>query len=284
MSPRRRAWPRAAFRSGRPARSGRASSRSRSAPNARRSVSSLPTASGNSSASTSSAGGRRPRTRPVLPPLCERPRAPALLSQPLGHRAPRQRSELPQLSHAQPLELRVAVGAEGQERERQRREELLLGVVGHDQRLPGTRDARRRESGEPAPRSARAWIPGRADRGERTLERRLQASVQPLHALRLEVDATGLVRRDGEAGVLQPPQHPLPLPLYGGGILLDQRERRAHRECLPQPHARLDPGSGSRRGDGADERLGSGERARAPPARVGGGAAHGAPPANRTLG
>ena len=64
------------MRNGRPARSGRASSRSRREPNARRSVSSFPTASGNSSASTSSAGGRRPRTRALCPAARERPGLP----------------------------------------------------------------------------------------------------------------------------------------------------------------------------------------------------------------
>src|SRR5437763_1451974 len=64
----------ATFRTKRPARSGRASTASSTAPKARRSVSSFATASGNSSASTISAGGRRPWTRAALPPLA-RPQA-----------------------------------------------------------------------------------------------------------------------------------------------------------------------------------------------------------------
>ena len=64
----------AIFRMNRSARSGRASSASSNAPKARRSVSSFPIASGNSSASTISAGGRRPRTRAGFPPLA-RPQA-----------------------------------------------------------------------------------------------------------------------------------------------------------------------------------------------------------------
>src|SRR5262249_39279735 len=59
----------ASLRMNRPPRSGRASTRSTSAPSARRNVSSFATASGNASASTISPGGRRPRTRPAFPPF-----------------------------------------------------------------------------------------------------------------------------------------------------------------------------------------------------------------------
>ena len=190
-----------------------------------------------------------------LSSLSERPRPPPFRPEPLGDGAPRQRRQLSQLSYPQPLELRVAVGAERQQRERQRCEKALLRAVRDDECLPGTRDARRRQSGEPAPGSARAWIPGRSDRGERPLERRLQASVEPLDPARLEVDATGLLGLDREPGVLEPLQRPLPLALDRGGILLDEDERRAGGERLPQAHPRLHPCRLGRGGDGSHERL-----------------------------
>ena len=190
----------------------------------------------------------------------EPPRLPAFPTETLRDSSPGQGGQLPQAAHAQTLQLRVAIGRERQERERQRCQKALLLAGRHDECLPGTRDARRRKGGEPALRRARAWIPGSSDGGERPLQRRLQASVQPLDALRLEVDATRLLGVDGEARVLEPLQHPLPLALDRSRILLDEDELRAHRERLPQPHPRLHAGELGGGGDGTDELLGSGQR------------------------
>ena len=94
-----------------------------------------------------------------------------------------------------------------------------------------------------------------ADRGERPLQRRLDAAVEPLDAARLEERGARLGRRDRDARVLEPAQDLLPLALGTLRIGLDEDERRAERERLPQPHPRLDA-RGLRSGrDGPEERL-----------------------------
>ena len=98
--------------------------------------------------------------------------------------------------------------------------------------------------------------PRQLNGGERPFERRLQASVQPLDASRLEVDASRLLGVDREARVLEPLQYPLPLALDRRRILFDEHELRAHRERLPQPHPRLHAGELGGGGDRADELLG----------------------------
>src|SRR5205823_1218304 len=80
-------------------------------------------------------------------------------------------------AHAELLELLLPLVVERKERERKRREELPRALVGDDVELPGTRDARRREGGEPALGNARAWIPGSTDSGERALQRPLDSAV-----------------------------------------------------------------------------------------------------------
>ena len=104
---------------------------------------------------------------------------------------------------------------------------------------PGSGDARSGKGREAAAGRADARIPAGADRGERTLECRLHAPVQPLDALRLEVDDALLGRVDGEARVLETAQDSLPLPLDGRGVAVDEDERRARRERLSQAHPRL---------------------------------------------
>ena len=78
----------ASLRANRPARSGSGSSRSSRVANARRSVNSFPTASGNSSSSTISAGCRRPRPRRAGRPG-RAPGAPAVTPSRSLDRAPR---------------------------------------------------------------------------------------------------------------------------------------------------------------------------------------------------
>ena len=206
--------------------------------NARRSVSSLPTASGNSSDSESSAGGRRPRIRAAAPPLA-RPQA-------------RWPSELAQLALAPRLER--------DEPEWERRQELVHALVGDDQNLPGTRDVRGRESCEPALGSARAWVPGSADGGKRTLERGLQPAVETLHSPRLEIDTAEIGGLDRETRILERPQDLLPGLLGRGGILLDEHESRAGRERLAHPHPWPDAERIGGRGHRPDQRLFPGRR------------------------
>src|SRR5205823_3175131 len=134
-------------------------------------------------------------------------------------------------------------------------EKLARPLVGDDEDLPGTRDTRRGERGEPACGSAGAHVPGRADGGERPLERALEPTVEPLDSGSLEVDAPRLGRLDREPRVLEPAQDVLPRLLRPRGILLDEDERRADRERLPQPHPGPDPSRLRRGGDRPDQRL-----------------------------
>ena len=76
------------------------------------------------------------------------------------------------------------------------------------------------------------------DRRERAPERRLEAAVEPLDSSRLEVRDAERGRLDGEAGVLERVQDLLPGALGACRVGLDERERRAGRERLPQPHPR----------------------------------------------
>src|SRR5207248_1044176 len=87
-------------------------------------------------------------------------------------------------------------------------------------RKPEALDTRRGERGEPACGSAGAHVPGRADGGERPLERALEPTVEPLDSGSLEVDAPRLGRLDREPRVLEPAQVVLPRLLRPRGILL----------------------------------------------------------------
>ena len=104
-------------------------------------------------------------------------------------------------------------------------------------------------------------IPGGADRGERALERGLDAAVEPLHPARVEVEAAGLDRLDREAAVLEPLGASSPTPVRPR----PGRARRATSDgqvasASPEPHARPDAGSLGGGGDGPEQRLGSRHR------------------------
>ena len=86
-------------------------------------------------------------------------------------------------------------------------------------------------------------------------ERRLHSTVEPLDTTGLERDEARLGRLDREARILEPAQHPLPLLLDRGRILLDQHEVGTGRERLPHAHADLHPGRLGSRRDRPDERL-----------------------------
>ena len=183
------------------------------------------------------------------------PGAPAVRPQAFGHGAAREPGKLSKLSHSELFELRVPLRRERQERERQRREELAGALVGDDQDLPGARDVRRCECGEPALGSAHAWIPGRADGGERALERSLEPAVKTFDSARLEVDAAEVRGVDREARVLEPAEHSLPLLAGGGRILFDENEAGTGRERLAQAHARPHAHRVGGRGHGAEQGL-----------------------------
>ena len=197
-------------------------------------MSSFAIASGKLNASTSSEAGFRAQRldelRGRLPSahaclaaaLGEAPRSSSLRPQPLRDRAGGKPAQLTQRAQAEPFELRVTIRRHRQERERQRLEELLFLLRRNEEDLARPRDARRGEGGEAPVGGADARVPGRADGGERTLERRLHASVETLDTLRLEDDRALLDRIDGEAGVLEAPQDALPLPLDGRGIAIDE--------------------------------------------------------------
>src|SRR5439155_27097315 len=97
---------------------------------------------------------------------------------------------------------------------------------------------RRRQRSEATLGSTRARLPRRTDRLERTLERGLEAAVEPLDPTGFEVDRPGLGRLDREACVLEPAQDLFPRLLRRGGVLLDEHELRAGGERLAEPHAR----------------------------------------------
>ena len=137
--------------------------------------------------------------------------------------------------------------------ERQRREELARPLVRHDEQLPGPRDMRRGERGELPLGRSDSSVPRRADGGERPFQRRLDAAVQPLDAVRREKHRAGLSRRDRDPGVLEPVQDLLPLPLGALRVRLDEHERRAERERLAQTHPRLDPSRLCGRRDRAEQ-------------------------------
>ena len=124
--------------------------------------------------------------------------------------------------------------------QRQRREELVRPLVVDHEDLSGPSHARRRERRERPLRRAGTGVPTRTDRGERPQERRLDTAVEALDPPGLERDAAEAVRLDREAGVLEPPEDPLPGVLGLGGVLLDEHEPRTRRERLPHPHPRPD--------------------------------------------
>jgi hypothetical protein len=102
---------------------------------------------------------------------------------------------------------------------------------------------------------ADARVPRRSDRRERAPEGLLDAAVEPLDAARLEERAARLDRRDRDPRVLQPAQDLLPFALGSLRVGLDEDERRAERERLPEPHSRTDSGGLGGRSDGPDQRL-----------------------------
>ena len=170
----------------------------------------MPTASGNSSVSCR--GSRRPPRRDPSRPRSPRqaPGAPAVRPQPFGHGAARQPGKLSDRSYSQLLQLLVAAALERQELQRQRREERAGAVVGDDQRLPRLCHVRRRERRKPPLGRPGLRAPDRPHCGERPLERRLEAAVQPLDPFRLEVHEPRLRRLDREARVLEAAQDLLP--------------------------------------------------------------------------
>src|SRR5207248_2152544 len=147
--------------------------------------------------------------------------------QAFGHGSTREPGKLSQTANAERLELGGALPLEREQRERQRREELLEPLGGDDQHLARTRHGRGGQSSEAPLGRARARIPRQADRGERALQRRLEPAVEPLDAARLEEDGARFGGIDDEAGVLEPAQDLLPRLLGPGRIALDEDELRA---------------------------------------------------------
>ena len=171
-----------------------------------------------------------------------------------------------------------------EERQRERREELLGAVVVDDQCLPRPGDRGRGERGEAAIRCPGAGVPRGADRAQRALERRSDAAVEPLDPARLEVEAPGLDGLDREAVVLETANHDFPLLFHRHGVALDQDELRAGGERLAETHAGTHPARLGGGGHGPEERLGPGQRRER--RRLQPHARHGraAPPGARTLG
>ena len=78
--------------------------------------------------------------------------------------------------------------------------------------------------------------------------------VQSLHPARLEDDSALIGRIDREARVLESQEHPSH-SLDGRRVAVDENERRARRERLPQPHPRFHAGRLRSAGHRAEERL-----------------------------
>ena len=114
---------------------------------------------------------------------------------------------------------------------------------------------RRSQCREPPLGRADARVPRRPDRRQRPLQRRLDAPVEPFDPARLEVDAAERRRLDPEPRVLEPLEELLPLVLRGRRVLLDERELRAERESLSQPHPRLHARRLGRSRNGAEHGL-----------------------------
>ncbi len=158
-------------------------------------------------------------------------------AEPVGHRGARQPGELAETANAKLGELTAAVVVERQQIEGERLEEERLLAVVDDHGAAGWSDAGGGERGEAAPGGADTGIPFRPGSIESTAEHGAEATGETLDARGVEVGAARLDRLDGEAGVLETAEHALPLLLDSGWILLDERERRARGERLPEPHA-----------------------------------------------
>src|SRR4029453_15635177 len=179
---------------------------------------------------------------PYSPPLAasrQAPGAPAVRPQTFGNGAARQPGKLSKPSYPQLLQLLLLLLAQRQEPERQRREELARVLVRDDKQLTRPRDVRRGERRELPLGRADARVPGGSDCGERPLQRRLDAAVEPLDVASLEECGTPLCGRNRDARVLEPTQDLLPLALGTLRIGLDEDERRAERERLPHPPPRF---------------------------------------------
>src|SRR5262249_60367568 len=103
---------------------------------------------------------------------------------------------------------------------------------------PGGGVAPRAPPRHPPPPPPPPAPPAAPPRGDPPLQRRLEPAVEPLHAAGLEVRAPRRGRVDREARVLERPHDSLPRLLGGRGVGVDQLERRAHGQRLPQPHPR----------------------------------------------
>ena len=121
-------------------------------------------------------------------------------------------------------------------------EELGLRAIDHD-RTAGGSHARRCESGEAPARDTDPRLPVRADGIEGATKDGMDATRHALDMPGVEVGTARLDRLDGETGLFEPPQDPLPLLLRRSGILLGEDQvgtvGERLREAHPRTHARL---------------------------------------------
>ena len=229
--------------------------------------------------------GRRRRDPPVLLAPRQAPGAPAVRPQSFGHGATRQPGKLsdransraPPAPRSGSRSSGSSVSGSGARNERVRSSETISACPGRATFAAAS--AANRRSAAPA-----RGVPDRPDRGERPLERRLEPAVEPLDALRLEVDRARLGRLDREARVLEPAQDLLPRLLDRGRVLLDELELRARRERLPEPHPRPHALRLRRPGHRADQRLRPGQRRERRRLRLRAAAGGAARPADRRPG
>ena len=182
------------------------------------------------------------------------PRLRTVGAEPVGHRGAWQPGELAETANAKLGELAAAVMVERQQIEGERLPRksasspsstttarqggAMLAAASAAKRRPAA-PTRGFHSG---PAASSAW------RGTGA-----EATGETLDARGIEVGAARLDRLDGEAGVLGTAEHALPLLVDSGWILLEERERRARGERLPEPHAGPNAGPLGLAGARADE-------------------------------
>ena len=205
---------------------------------------------------------RRPRLHSRVPLVPRQaPGAPAVRPQSFGDGATRQPGKLSDLLDPEVLQLLAPLSLHREERQRERREELLGAVVVDDQGLPRPGDRGGGERGEAAVGRACAGVPAGPDRGAARASapaRRRRRAARP-HASRSR-GTRARRARSRSRGPRDCRITALPRRLDPGRVPLDEDELRAGGERLAEAHAGTHParlGGGS---DGAEQRLGPGQR------------------------
>ena len=184
------------------------------------------------------AGRARPRRSTGAADQIECPQA--RFPKAVGDRGARQRRQRAERPDAQPLQHGGQLRVDPRRAQQADRERPQVGarggrVAGHHLGAARAGAGRRRQRAEargtgPHPRLRPP------DRTPGVRDHPLDAPEQPPQAARLEAHQPRLLGRNGRADPLQPRQHQLPGLGHPGGIGRHERESRAARQRLPQPH------------------------------------------------